>query len=854
MPHASLKLIPGVDQNRTPALNEAAISDCQLIRFMPDRQGIALPQKMGGWTKFTTQLVGSTALAMCPWLDLNAGKHVAVGGTTTFEAFTETHKDGLTPERYLTNIASTGGGAGLSFQTTVDTPNVIITDTGSNVTNYDSVFIANHVSVGGLVLFGSYKCYAIGANSYQIIATDVLGNPVNATSSTTYDGVDLLTTTSGQSSVLVKVVDSNVTVGSTYTILTPYYGNGLSLYGDYVVTRVVSKDEFYIEASSTATATGSSRLNGNTVRLVYSVGGGPASPASGYGVGGYGGGGYGGTSTSGMREISCVGKTVSIGANATIRFGQDIWVQDGSLIEISTNIVDGATVLIPKGNYTVINGSRVGIGGSNFVTIKCPTAVAGTVTTGSFRVTTFATATDLLWPTQEITYSSVSGNTISLPAGEIVNAAPGAQIRLASTTPSYTDVVTVISCDGNSITITTTPTASTAGAITFRNWEITEYTGWTIDVWGGSIVASYRGGPVYYYDPLANYYEIVNISTSPQVNEGIFVAMPQRQIIAYGSSFTGIQDPLLVRWCDVQNFTSWVGTVVNQAGSYRLPRGSKIVGGLQVQQQGLLWTDVALWTMQYVGLPYIYSFNEVSTGCGLIGQKAVTTLSGTSYWMGQSQFFSYGGGGLGPIACPVWDVAFQDLDRDHTDKIIAAANSRFGEVMWFYPTVGSEGRPTKYVKYNTLISQWDFGSLERYAWCDQSVYENPLGIDRNGKIFRHEDGNDDDGSAMNSYFTTGFFALSEGDVKAFVDQIWPDMKWGLYGGDDGAQIEIKITSKDYPSASNVMTSTHQISVDSTYVTPRIRARLMSIRLKSNDIGSFWRLGNIRYRTQVDGKF
>lgn len=373
-------------------------------------------------------------------------------------------------------------------------------------------------------------------------------------------------------------------------------------------------------------------------------------------------------------------------------------------------------------------------------------------------------------------------------------------------------------------------------------------------MWGGSIVACYRGGPVYYYDPIGNYSEIVNISTSPQVNEGVFVAMPQRQVIAYGSSFTGVQDPLLVRWCDVQNLTSWVGTVVNQAGSYRLPRGSRIVGGLQTQQQGLLWTDIGLWSMQYVGPPYVYSFNELSTGCGLIGNKAVVNMSGVSYWMGQSQFFSYGGGGLGPIACPIWDVVFQDLDRNYEDKIIAASNSRFGEVMWFYPTIGSNGKPTKYVKYNTLIGQWDFGSIDRYAWCDQSVYENPIGIDKNGNIFKHEDGNDADGSVMDSYFETGFFALSDGDVKVFVDQVWPDMKWGLYGGSQNAIIKIKIFSKDYPSSENVMSSLHDISQGSTYVTPRIRARLMSIRLESHDLGSFWRLGNIRYRTQVDGKF
>lgn len=855
MPHASLKLIPGVDQNRTPALNEAAISDCQLIRFMPDRQGIALPQKMGGWTKFSNQSVSSPAIAMNSWLDLNAGRHVAVGGTNTFEAFTEINKDGITPERYMTNILSLAG----SFSTTAGSSLVTITDQGSNVTNFDTVLIANHVSVGGIVLFGSYKCSFVSANTYQITATDVIGNPVEATG-TSYSGVDEITTTSGRSEVKIKVVNGNFTVGSTYTIITPYYGNGISIYGDYVVTRVASVDEFYIEASSTATASASVKINNDTVRLVYSIGGGPASPPSGYGVGGYGEGGYGGTGTTGYRNISCVSKTVSVstvGSNiiAKITFLSDIWVQEGSFIRVVADIKAGATTIVPSGNYFVVNSGRIGPVLDNFIQIICPTAVAGTVTTGSFNVLRFATATDILWPTQSISYTSITGDTIIIPDGIDVSVSVGAQISIASTTPFYTATATVLSSNGSTIKILE-PVAvnSTAGNIRFINWKIEKYKGWSIDSWGGSIVACYRGGPVYYYDPIANYFEIVNISTSPQVNEGVFVAMPQRQAIAYGSSFTGIQDPLLVRWCDVQNLTSWVGTVVNQAGSYRLPRGSKIVGGMQVQQQSLLWTDVALWTMQYIGPPYVYSFNEVSTGCGLIGQKAATTLSGTTYWMGQGQFFSYGGAGLGPVACPIWDVIFQDIDRDYVDRVVAASNSRFGEVMWFYPTNGSEGRPTKYVKYNTLIGQWDYGSIERYAWCDQAVYENPIAVDGNGTIYRHEDGNDADGEAMISHFETGFFALSDGDVKTFVDQIWPDMKWGEYNGDQGSQIIITIKSKDYPNSGNVMINRFLINQNSTYVTPRIRSRLMSVRIDSFNLGTFWRLGNIRYRTQVDGKF
>ena len=122
--------------------------------------------------------------------------------------------------------------------------------------------------------------------------------------------------------------------------------------------------------------------------------------------------------------------------------------------------------------------------------------------------------------------------------------------------------------------------------------------------------------------------------------------MPERQIVAWGSTLNGIQDPLLVRWCDINDFTSttsWINLSTNQAGSYRIPRGSKIVGAIQGPQQGLIWTDLAVWSMQYINQPYIYAFNEIGTGCGLKARKAATSLNGVVYWMGQSQFFMYSG-------------------------------------------------------------------------------------------------------------------------------------------------------------------------------------------------------------------
>lgn len=384
-------------------------------------------------------------------------------------------------------------------------------------------------------------------------------------------------------------------------------------------------------------------------------------------------------------------------------------------------------------------------------------------------------------------------------------------------------------------------------------------TDWVLDNYGEDLIACPVNGtlfqPLYVWAPLSGSPQAVVIPGAPPLNDGFFIAMPQRQIVTWGSTFTGIYDPLLVRWCDVNNFTVWVGQITNQAGSYRIPRGSRIVGGLQGPQQGLLWTTTGLWAMQYVGPPLIYGFLELGTGCGLIARKAAAVVNGIVYWMAPNQFFALSGNGITPISCPVWDVIFQDLDQTNLTKIRVAVNSQFNEISWFYPTMSSGGEVSAYVKYNTSIGEWDYGTLARSAWIDQSVVGSPVGADPNSLyIYQHEQGNDADGAAMVSSMTTGYLALSEGDEKIFVDQIWPDMRYGDYGGVQGATVHITFNVADYPSDTPKTYGPFAMTSMTGYLTPRFRARLLSVTIGSSDIGSFWRIGLIRYRWASDGKF
>jgi len=389
---------------------------------------------------------------------------------------------------------------------------------------------------------------------------------------------------------------------------------------------------------------------------------------------------------------------------------------------------------------------------------------------------------------------------------------------------------------------------------------------WTLDNWGDTLIACPNGltfgpavsdplgGPIYAWSPQANSPTLNVIPEAPVANAGIFVAMPQRQIIAWGSTFNGVQDPLLLRWCDIENYQQWVALPTNQAGSYRIPKGSKIIGCIQGPQQGLIWTDLALWAMQYVGAPYVYSFNEIGTGCGLIAPKAAASLNGVVYWMSQSQFFALSPNGVQGIPCPIWDVIFQDLDTTNLDKIRVAPNSRFNEISWFYPTNGNGGEISAYVKYNVGLNQWDFGTLSRTAWINQSVLGPPIGSTPEGIIYQHETSVNADGQPMTSYFQTGYFVLSEADVLTYIDQFWPDAKWGLYAGVQDANLLITFYVLNYPGDTPRVYGPYDVTQATQYISPRFRGRLVSIRIESNDIDSFWRMGAMRYRFSADGKF
>tara|TARA_R110000868_G_scaffold176318_6_gene413901 strand:+ start:4048 stop:6798 length:2751 start_codon:yes stop_codon:yes gene_type:complete len=916
MPHQALKLQPGVDQNKTPALNEAAISESQLIRFIPDRTLGGLVQKLGGWSQYPdgyTINIGSTVRALWAWEDTNSNSYLGVGadgispcivtgasnvGTTVTLTFTggasflvgkSITVSGITPTTYngtFTITAATGttvsyvlgsapaaytsggliygGGrslttilngsnkditpeqlavsAAVNFSTTAGSNAVVVTESGRDTNNFWVVDIQTQVSVGGLILFGQYQVYNPGLvpDQYTIYATDVLGQPQNATYTTTSPVTITGLTASSPSAGYVTLTYAGAyvfPVGSTIIVagVTPIGYNGT-----YVVTTSAAGSVSFANAT-TGAMTVAGTISNNGVVPKY-------------------------TTSNGSSLV-------------TVTLPNHGYFEGDTFPALVATTVGGITIF---GNLTIS-----AVTSTDVFKINAPTSASST-----------DTVSENAGLVRFVYYNGVGPLPPALGYGEDGYGFYG-----------YGGVVPA----------------------TDRGVPINA-TDWTLDNWGETFIANPLGGPVFAWNPIDGNASATCIANAPSKNQGVFVAMPQRQIIAWGSTFNGVADPMLVRWCDVNNYDSWIASLTNQAGSYRIPKGSQIVQGIQAGQQALLWTDLGIWAVQYVGPPYVYQFNELGTGCGLIGRKAAGSMNGIVYWMGQSQFYRLAGNGVEPIRCPVWDVVFQDLDTDNLDKIRVAPNSRFGEIAWHFPMRGNLGitnivgngssvtvtysgvgtfsvgntvtlsavSPATYngsyvvistsgntvtfvstqtasyvsgglisgslennafVKYNIILDQWDYSFnnssnpyVARTAWTNESVLGPPIGSAANNFLYQHETSTDAAGSPMNSYFQTGYFALNEADVKTFIDQVWPDMKWGYFGGAQSANILLTFYATDYAGQTPIAYGPYTLTQATTYITPRLRGRLVAIRIQSTDAGSWWRLGNIRYRAQADGKY
>lgn len=387
---------------------------------------------------------------------------------------------------------------------------------------------------------------------------------------------------------------------------------------------------------------------------------------------------------------------------------------------------------------------------------------------------------------------------------------------------------------------------------------------WFWDQWGEYAIGNYTNGPFYVWiPPLSVSPRAVQISgTAPTQITCSFVSMPQQILVALGCDTGGIFDPNLVRWSAVSDYTDFVAAVTNQAGSFRIPSGSRIVGGIQGPLQAIIWTDLDVWSMRYIGPPLVFGFTKIGSGCGLMAARAVAIMGNEVYWLSTNGIFKLGAGGVETVDCTVYDVLFglnlataePALNRMQVDKLCAAPHGDMSEVSFYFPSSAGDGENDTYIKLNIKERNsrgqalCDYGTLARSAWEDESALGPPIGSEPTGLLQQHEMSRDADGSPLVCFARTGFLNLQEAQQFVFIDQMEPDAK-----NTEGAIIDVTVYARKTQRGPYRTMGPYRFNDNTGYINPRVRGKYIAFEVGSSDLGSWWRMGLNRFRYAPDGR-
>jgi hypothetical protein len=409
---------------------------------------------------------------------------------------------------------------------------------------------------------------------------------------------------------------------------------------------------------------------------------------------------------------------------------------------------------------------------------------------------------------------------------------------------------------------------------------------WSNDNFGQDLIIAQRNGEIYYWqDTLganARAILLADLSTSKGF-DGNFVPLRtleisassiQRFVIAFGAnSYNPIDpntefDPMLVRWSDQENPYQWVPDITNQAGEFRLSHGSSIVTQINTRQEVLIWTDSCLYSMQYLGPPYVWGFNILMDNISIISPNAAITINNVTYWMGTEKFYQYSGR-VETLPCSLRQYIFADINQNQAYQVFSGGNEGYNEVWWFYCSSNSNA-VDKYVIYNYLDRVWYFGSMSRTAWLDSGIRRYPMAASYENRVLYHESAVDDVSGLspvpIDAYIQSSDFDIGDGHNFGFVWRILPDVN---FNGSNVDNPVVKMTVKPRQNSgtpygqaeSPAVQSYDNYGVSREYniqkfdgqVYTRLRGRQMAFRIESDTLGTAWQLGTPRIDIKPDGR-
>ena len=393
---------------------------------------------------------------------------------------------------------------------------------------------------------------------------------------------------------------------------------------------------------------------------------------------------------------------------------------------------------------------------------------------------------------------------------------------------------------------------------------------WALDNWGEDVLALQFDGGLFYWDTSdglsSNLAGTTEVSGAPTKSRFMIVSGDDRHVICLGTETTigqtATQDNMFIRWSDQESTSDWTPTATNTAGSFRLTDGNQIQTAVRSRGAVMIWTDTALYAMQFIGAPLTFGFKQIGSNCGAVGINAAVDVSGNSFWMSNDSFFIYDGA-VKKLPCTVQDYVFDDINKNAQQDVFCAANSNYNEVMWFYASANSD-QIDRMVTYNYAENLWYVGTLARTSWSDYGVYPVPYATQfkstdttatistitglKAGRtfVFLHETGTEDDGSAMANHIESGDIDIADGDNFMSISRFIPDFK-NLTGTAD-----VTIKTRPYPSGTQTSHGSFDVTTSTTKVNTRIRGRQVAVRISSDATGDKWRYGTMRLDIRPDG--
>ena len=506
------------------------------------------------------------------------------------------------------------------------------------------------------------------------------------------------------------------------------------------------------------------------------------------------------------------------------------------------------TVTVTDANGGYING--------DFVTFSGASAVGGLTLNGEFQITYLTGNTYTIESATAASSSATGGGSVT--AKYQINVGPEIEVPLVGWGAGGWNQGTW----GNGIETATD---------SLRIWSQSNF--------GEDLIFGPRNGAVYYWDAsnadglngrAVVLSAISGASNTPTVQNFILVSDISQFVFCFGANTIGsaVQDPLLIRWSDQANAAQWTPGAANQAGDIKLSKGSQIVTALQSRQEVLVWTDAAMYALQYLGGALVWGSQLLGENISIASQNSAAYSDGVAYWMGRDSFYMYDGR-VKNLRCDLKRYIFNDFNFDQIDQVFAGTNEGFDEIWWFYCSANST-TIDKYVIYNHALDVWYDGTLARSAWLDSGTRAHPVAATYSNNLVMHEDGVDDNvtgtNTAISSFITSAQFDIQDGNSFSFIRRILPDVTFDGSTADSpsvtmellplqssGSGYNSPLSEGGSNSAAVTRSAIVPVEAFTDQVYTRVRGRQLSIKLESGDVGVTWQLGAPRLDIRPDGR-